>query len=101
MGKIGLGSGQLCQGLSADVQYIAGMKTRGDGAVQGIFADQIQRGPVQGVDLVTDENIARTDQRQHQFDIIVKVQAAHVPSFVVVELKMKFHIVHSVSSTFK
>ena len=94
LGEIGLGGGQLGEGLPADVQHIAGVKARGHGAVQGILADEIQGAPGQGVDLVIDENIARTGQGKEQLIVVVKVEPAHIPGVVVIELKVKFYVGH-------
>ena len=86
LGKIGLGGGQLIQGLSADVQDVPGMKTGGHGAVEGVLADEVQGAPLKGIDLVIDEDIARTGQGQEKLEMVVKVQPAHVPGVVVIEL---------------
>ena len=86
LGKIGLGGGQLIQGLSADVQDVPGMKTGGHGTVEGVLADEVQGAPLKGIDLVIDEDIARTGQGQEKLEMVVKVQPAHVPGVVVIEL---------------
>ena len=98
LGKVGLGGGQLGQGLSADVQHIAGVEAGGNGAVQGVLPDEVQRAPAQGVDLVVDEDIARTGQGQEQLKMIVEMEAAHAPGLVVIELKMEFNIGHRTTS---
>ncbi len=98
LGEIGLWGGQSGERFQADMQHIAGVKSGGDGAVQGIFPDQIERSPAQGIDLVIDENIARAGQGEQQLAVIMEVQAAHAPGIVVIELKVEIHIGHSGAS---
>ncbi len=98
LGEVGLGSGELGEGLAADVQDVPGVKAGGDGAVQGVFTDEVQRAPAQRIDLVVDKNVARTGQGKEQLEVVVKVEAAHAPGLVVVELKMEFYIGHRATS---
>ena len=84
VGEIGLGGGQLHQGFAADVQDVAGMEAGGHGAVKGVFSNEIQGAPAQGVYLVVDKNIARTGQRQKQFVMVMEMEPAHIPGVVVI-----------------
>ena len=86
LGEVGLGGGQLVQGLAADVQDIPGVKAGGHGAVEGVLPDEVQRAPLKGIDLVVHKDVARTGQGQQKLEMVVKVQPTHVPGVIVVEL---------------
>lgn len=98
LSEVCLGSGQRGERFQTDVKHITGVKTGGDGAVQGIFPDQIKCSAAQGIDLVVDKNIARAGQGEQQFAVVVEMQAAHAPGVVVIELKVEIHIGHSEAS---
>ena len=92
--QVGLGGGQLGQGLFADVKHIPGVEALGHSAVKGVLANQVQSAPAQRVDLIADKNIPRADQRKQQLTVVMEVQPAHVPGLVMVQLQMKFYINH-------
>ena len=83
-GQVGLGGGQLGQGLLADVEHIPGVKALGHGAVEGALADEVQRAPAQGIHLVADKDVPRADQGEEQLTVVVEVQPAHIPGLIVV-----------------
>lgn len=98
MDEIGLGGGQGAERLAADVQDIAGVGAGGHGTVEGIFTDEIKGSALQGIDLVVDENIARACQREQDLKMIVKMQSAHAPGLILVQLEIEFNICHRMTS---
>ena len=76
------------------MEHIAGVKTLGHSAVKGIFTDEVQGAPLKGVDLVIDKDIAGAGQGQQKLKMIVKMEPAHMPGLVVVELKVELYIGH-------
>ena len=98
LSKVGLGGGELGEGLPADVQHVPGVEAGGDGAVEGIGSDEVQGAPAQGVDLVVDKDVAGAGEREEQLEVVVEVEAAHAPGLIVIELKMKFYIGHRATS---
>ena len=86
LGEVGLGGGQVGEGFPADVQDIAGVEAVGHGAVEGALADEVEGTALQRIDLIVYENIARTGQRKHDLKVIVKMQSAHAPGLVLIQL---------------
>jgi hypothetical protein len=76
------------------------MESVDDGAVQGVFTDELEHATLQGIDLIVDENIARTGQREQQLEKVMKVQPAHTPGVVLTELNMKFDGSHFCAASF-
>ena len=93
--EVGLGGGQGGQGLPADVEHIAGVKAGGDGAVEGVLPDEIEGAPAQGIDLVVDKNVAGTGEGKEKFTVVVKMQPAHAPVVIVVQLQVKVDLGHT------
>jgi hypothetical protein len=98
MGKVGLGCGKLAERFSADVQDVPGVETVGHGTVEGAFADEIQRTALQRINLIVNENVARTCQREQNLKMVVKVQSAHAPGLVLIQLEIEFDICHRMTS---
>ena len=84
----------MVQRFFVNMEHIPGVEALCHSAVEGVFSNEIQRPPAQGVDLVADENIPRADQGEEQLTVVVEVQPAHVPGLVVVQLQMEFHVCH-------
>ena len=80
-----------------DVQHIPGVGACGHGPVEGVFPNQVEGTPAQGVNLVVDEDIAGAGEGKEQLIEVVEMQAAHIPGLVMVELQMKFDICHGLS----
>ena len=92
LGEIGLNGGQLHQGFTADVEDIPGVRPGGHGPVEGVLPNEVQGAPAKGVHLVVDKDVAGAGQREEEFEVVMKMEPAHVPGVVVVELQMKLHI---------
>ena len=100
-GQVRLRGGQLTQGLLADVEHVPGVGPGGHGPVKGVFPDEIERAPAQGIDLVAHEDVAGTGKGEEQLVVVVEVQTAHIPGVVVIELKMKVHAGHGPGPPFE
>ena len=61
-------------------------------AVEGALPDEVEGPPVEGVDLVADEDVPRTGEGEEELAVVVEVEPAHVPGLVVVQLQVKFHV---------
>lgn len=86
LGQVGLGGGQLGKGLPADMEDIPGVEAGGDGAVEGVLPDEVQGAPLEGIDLVVDEDVSWAGQGEQELVVVVEMEAAHVPGHIVIQL---------------
>ena len=86
LGQVGLGGGQLGKGLPTDMEDIPGVEAGGDGAVEGVLPDEVQGAPLEGIDLVVDEDVSRAGQGEQELVVVVEMEAAHVPGHIVIQL---------------
>ena len=78
--------GQLGKGLPADMEDIPGVEAGGDGAVEGVLPDEVQGAPLEGIDLVVDEDVSWAGQGEQELVVVVEMEAAHVPGHIVIQL---------------
>ena len=74
------------------------MKAGGHGAVQGVLPDEIQSPAAQGIDLIADKDVSGAGKGKKQLAVVMKVQPAHVPGVVVIQLQVKFHVCHRIEA---
>ena len=70
----------------ADVEHIPGVEAGSDGAVEGVLPDEVQGAPLEGIDLVVDEDVSRAGQGEQELVVVVEMEAAHVPGHIVIQL---------------
>ena len=68
------------------------------GAVEGVLPDQVQGAPLQGIDLVVDEDVAGAGEGEEELVVVVEMQPAHVPGVGLIEGEMKFCVLHGDTS---
>ena len=68
------------------LEDIPGVEAGGDGAVEGVLPDEVQGAPLEGIDLVVDEDVSRAGQGEQELVVVVEMEAAHVPGHIVIQL---------------
>ena len=68
------------------MEDIPGVEAGGDGAVEGVLPDEVQGAPLEGIDLVVDEDVSRAGQGEQELVVVVEMEAAHVPGHIVIQL---------------
>jgi hypothetical protein len=80
------------------MQDIPGVKAVGHGAVKRALANEVEGAALQRINLIIYENIARTGEGKHDLKIIMKMQSAHAPGLVLIQLEIEFDICHRMTS---
>ena len=77
------------------MEYVPGVKAGGNGAVEGIFPNEVEGAAAQGVDLVVDKNIAGAGEGEQELAVVVEMETAHAPRVVVIELQVEINLGHT------